>query len=294
MSSYVIGAQSFAAPPLAPGLYLVATPIGNLADVTLRALGTMAGCDVVYCEDTRITLRLMERYAIKTPLKVYHEHNGEKVRPKIQALLLEGKSVALVSDAGTPLISDPGYKLVEAARAVGAAVTSVPGASAVLTGVQLSGLPTDRFCFLGFFPEKSSQRRKLIETLKQSTMTSVFYESPHRVCETLSDIAAILGDRHVCAARELTKMHEEVLRGTAASIRDTLMQRASIKGEFVLILAAAPHDDAIDEDLIEYALTEALASMSASKAAQHVAKACNLPREDIYARILKRKKDGAA
>jgi 16S rRNA (cytidine1402-2'-O)-methyltransferase len=294
MPGYHIGAHAYEAASLAPGLYLVATPIGNLADVTLRALNTLAACDTIYCEDTRITSRLLERYAIKTPLRNYHEHNAEKARPQILAHLQDGKSLALVSDAGTPMISDPGFKLVEAVIAEGLTVTAVPGASAVLSGLQLSGIATDRFCFMGFLPEKKTQRRKLLETLRQSRMTTVFYESPHRICDALEDVTEILQGRQVATAREITKLHEEVLRGTASEVRASLMQRPSIKGEFVLVVDAAPEDRPVDESEIEAAVAEALETMSASKAAAHVAKALNLARDEIYVRILRRKDHGAA
>ncbi len=292
--SYHIGAHAYEATGMPPGLYLVATPIGNLGDITLRALQTLAGCTWVYCEDTRVTGKLLERYGIRTPMRNYHEHNAAKVRPDIVAAIEKGAAVALVSDAGTPLISDPGFKLVAACVDGGLLVTSMPGASAVLTGLQLSALPTDRFAFQGFMPEKESQRLKALQSIKSHTITSVYYESPHRVLATLIDISAVLGDRPVVAARELSKLHEEVLRGPAMVIHATLAARASIKGEFVLVIGPAkdvaePPDDAA----IEAAIVAALENLPASKAAATVAKALRLPKQDIYARILKRKIDGA-
>jgi 16S rRNA (cytidine1402-2'-O)-methyltransferase len=292
--TYHIGPASFDAPSLASALYLVATPIGNLGDITIRALQTLAGCDFIYCEDTRVTGKLLERYGIRSPMRNYHEHNAAKARPEIVAALQEGKSVALVSDAGTPMISDPGYKLVQACVEEGLTVTAIPGASAVLTGLQLSALPSDRFSFMGFMPEKSSQRVKTLEQFKSHPMTLVFYESPHRVVDALGDIAAVMPERTVAVARELTKLHEEVLRGTASTLREQLVARPSVKGEIVLMIAPAPDDQPVDDAIIERAITEALAEMPASKAAASIAKALNLTRDDVYARILKRKENGQA
>jgi 16S rRNA (cytidine1402-2'-O)-methyltransferase len=292
-STYAIGAHSFTAPTQAPGLYLVATPVGNLGDITLRALEALAGCDVIYCEDTRVTLKLLDRYGIRKPLHAYHDHNTAKAGPEILARLKAGEAVTLVSDAGTPLISDPGYRLVESCIAEGLAVTALPGANALLTAVQLSGLPSDAFTYLGFFPEKQAQRRKALESLQASAMTTVFYESPHRICDALVAITDQLGPRAVAVARELTKLHEEVLRGTAAEVHATLSQRPSVKGEIVLLIGPAD-DQPTDEEDIEEAIDVALVSLSASQAAAHVAKALKLKRDDVYARILKRKNDEPA
>ncbi len=293
--SYHIGPHSFEAPTLEAGLYLVATPIGNLGDITIRALQALASCDVIYCEDTRVTGKLLERYGIRNSLKNYHEHNAARARPDILEALQSGKSVVLVSDAGTPLVSDPGFKLVEACATEGLMVTALPGASAVLTGLQLSALPSDRFSFLGFLPEKKSHRVKFLEEFKAHPLTVVVYESPHRVLDALADIAQVLGDRPVAATRELTKLHEEVLRGSAQSIHDVLEARPSIKGEFALVIAAAAENDQPTDDVaIEAAITAALETLSASKAASQVAKSLGFSKEDIYARILKRKSDGQA
>jgi 16S rRNA (cytidine1402-2'-O)-methyltransferase len=289
-TTYHIGAASFDAPRLAPALYLVATPIGNLGDISIRALQALAACDAIYCEDTRVTGKILERYGIRNTMKNYHEHNAVKARPEIIADLSDGKSIVLVSDAGTPMISDPGYKLVEACAAKGLPVTAIPGASAVLTGLQLSGQPTDRFTFLGFLPEKKSQRIKLLEEFKAHAMTLVAYESPHRVLDALQDIGNAMPHRPVAATRELTKLHEEVLRGTALELHAILEGRASIKGEFVLVIGPAAVDvPSTDEIAIEAAIDEALIFMPASKAAAHVAKALNLTRDYVYGRILVRK-----
>lgn len=288
--TYHIGAHAYDAPALPAGLYLVATPIGNLGDITIRALQTLAAADVIYCEDTRVSVRLLDRYGIRNALRTYHEHNAAKARPEIIAALQEGKSVALISDAGTPMISDPGYKLVEACAAEGLAVTALPGACALLTGLQLSALPTDAFSFLGFLPEKSSQRIKQLERFKSHPITAIFYESPYRILDTLMDIAATLGDRKIAVTRELTKLHEEVLRGTARELHATFAARPSIKGEFAIVIAPAPAEDPVtDEAAIEQAISTALETMPASKAASSVAKALALTKDDIYARILKRK-----
>ncbi len=288
--SFHIGVHPYDAPPLAPALYLVATPIGNLGDISIRALQTLAACDVIYCEDTRVTGVLLQRYGIRNAMKNYHEHNAARARPEIIAALHAGKSVVLVSDAGTPLISDPGYKLVDACAAENISVTSIPGASAVLTGLQLSGLPTDRFSFLGFLPEKKTHRLKLFEDCKAHPYTIVVYESPHRVLDALQDIAVVFGSRTMAATRELTKLHEEILRGTATDIYAILSARAAIKGEFVLAIAPAITDaPPTDDKVIDAAIDDALLTLSASKAAAHVAKTLNLTRDYVYGRILVRK-----
>jgi 16S rRNA (cytidine1402-2'-O)-methyltransferase len=287
---YSIGAGHFEAEKLAPGLYLTATPIGHLGDVTLRALSTMAAVDILLCEDTRTTAKLLERYGIRTRLMAYHEHNAAKVRPAILRALGEGQTIALVSDAGMPLVSDPGYRLVADCVANEIPVTAVPGASAVLTALALSGLPTDRFAFLGFLPTKSGERKKLLAEFAGVKATLIAFESPHRIVDALADVASALGGRRVAASRELTKLHEEVLRGTAMEVHDILSARPSVKGEITLVIAP-PEQNALqasDED-IEAAIDEALKSMPAAKAAADVAKRFNLAKKDVYTRILARK-----
>ena len=212
---YIIGAHRFEAEPLAPGLHVVATPIGNLGDITLRALATLAAAETVLCEDTRTSGKLMERFAIKARLSPYHEHNAQAVRPHIIERLKQGAAIALISDAGMPLVSDPGYRLVKEAAELGIPVTACPGASAVLTGLALSGLPTDRFLFAGFVPQKQGERKRLFAELAGLKATLIFFESPHRIIETLQDLVTALPGRSVAVTRELTKLHEEVLRGTA-------------------------------------------------------------------------------
>ena len=290
--SYHIGPNRFEATSIEAGLHVVATPIGNLGDITIRALNVLAAADYILCEDTRITSRLLERYGIRNTMKPYHEHNAEKVRPAIIAALQDGKSFALVSDAGVPLVSDPGYRLVQSCIAEGLSVTGIPGASATLTALTLSGLPTDCFTFIGFLPQKSKARIDLLNSFKKIPSTLIAFESPHRIIDALADVTTALGERPVAMARELTKLHEEVLRGTAHEVREILSARESVKGEIVLVIGPPQNEvEVIADDDIEQAITEALKDNAASKAANIVAKNFNLKKEDIYARILKRKGD---
>jgi 16S rRNA (cytidine1402-2'-O)-methyltransferase len=287
--SYIIGAHRFEAEPLAPGLYVVATPIGNLGDMTIRALATLAAAEIVLCEDTRTSGKLMERFDIKTRLWSYHEHNAQKVRPEILERLKQGGTIALISDAGMPLVSDPGYRLVKEAAELGIPVTACPGASAVLTGLALSGLPTDRFLFAGFVPQKQGERKKLFTEFAKLKATLIFFESPHRIVETLHDLATTLPGRHVAVTRELTKLHEEVLRGRAEEIAAQLEERAAVKGEITLLVGPPEGEEEVSETELETAITQTLAEMPASKAASEVAKRFNLNRSDIYQRILARR-----
>src|SRR3954469_13592694 len=224
-----------------PGLHLVATPIGNLGDITLRALETLAGVDIIACEDTRITRRLTERYGITAQLKPYHEHNAAVARPKMLELLAQGASIALVSDAGTPLISDPGFKLVREVYAAGHHVIALPGPSSVLAALSVAALPTDRFFFEGFLPAKETARRARLTELARIDATLVMFESGNRVQDTLADLAGIMGARDAAICREMTKMHEEILRAPVselAKIAATLEPR----GEFVLVIGPPPAD----------------------------------------------------
>ena len=290
---YTIGSAVFEADSLEPGLYIVATPIGNLGDMTIRALATLAAADTVLCEDTRTTAKLFERYGLRSPLQPYHEHNAAKVRPALLSRLKDGARIALVSDAGMPLVSDPGYRLVREAAEHGIAVTTCPGASAVLTGLALSGLPTDRFAFFGFMPQRAGERSRLFAEIAALRATLIFFESPHRIVETLEAIAAALPDRPVAVTRELTKLHEEVLRGAAAEVASTLGARPSVKGEITLLIGP-PDPDAVthsNEDVSD-AIAEAVETMPASKAAAEVAKRFGLAKKDIYARILALKGEG--
>ena len=292
--SYIIGAHRYDAEPLAPGLHVVATPIGNLGDITLRALATLAAAETVLCEDTRTSGKLMERFAIRTRLSPYHEHNAQKVRPEILERLKHGATIALISDAGMPLVPDPGYRLVKEAVEQGITVTACPGPSAVLTGLALSGLPTDRFLFAGFVPQKQGERMKLFAEFAKLKATLIFFESPHRIVETLNDLSTALPGRRVAVTRELTKLHEEVLRGAASEIAAELYARAAVKGEITLIVGPPEGEEQASQADLESAITEALAAMPASKAASEVAKRFNLNRSDIYQMILARKGgDGA-
>src|SRR5215510_12693565 len=224
---YLLDGRTMLAPPLTGGLYLVATPIGNLRDITVRALEILAAVDLIACEDTRVTRKLLDRYGIATPLTSYHEHNAAQARPKLLARLADGAAIALVSDAGTPLVSDPGYKLVREAQAAGASVTTLPGASAVLAALTLSGLPTDRFLFEGFLPAKEEARRARINELKRIPATLVLFETGPRVAAALADLAAELGPRQAAICRELTKLYEEVRRGELAAVDlDALLRQA--------------------------------------------------------------------
>ena len=262
----------------APGLYLVATPIGNLGDVTLRALELLAGADVIACEDTRVTRKLTERYGITTPLTPYHEHNAAEARPKLLARLADGQAVALVSDAGTPLISDPGYKLVRAACEAGHAVTALPGASAVLTALSVAGLPTDHFFFEGFLPPRQSARQKRIAALANVPATLVLFESGPRIAAALADLAATLGERAAAICRELTKLHEEVKRSDLVTLAQEYSKGAETRGEFVIVVAPSPDGDET-ADNIDDLLRQALTRVSVKDAVGEVALAPVLARE---------------
>ena len=262
-------------------LYIVATPIGNLEDITLRALRVLRECDLIACEDTRQTRKLLDHYGISKPVTSYHDHN-EAGRAAELIERLGRETIALVSDAGTPLISDPGYRLVAAAIAAGIAVVPIPGPSAVTSALAAAGLGTDSFRFCGFLPPKSSQRQKLLEELKREDCTLVFYEAPHRILETLDDIAAVMRVRPVVVARELTKLHEEFLRGTAAEVRATLAARPSVKGEITLLIGKAEQAEA-DDTPIEEAIRQLEASGTPRMdAIKSVAKARGLSKREVY------------
>jgi 16S rRNA (cytidine1402-2'-O)-methyltransferase len=269
------------ATPLAPGLRLVATPIGHLGDITLRALAVLARADLVYCEDTRHSRTLLAHYGIGTPTRPYHDHNAEAERPRVLAALAAGRRVALISDAGTPLVSDPGFKLVRACLAEGHRVESVPGPSAVLAALSSSGLPTDAFLFAGFLPPRSAARRARIAELAAAPATLVLFEAPSRVAATLADLAARLGpERPAALARELTKLHEEVGRGTLGELAATAAETAP-RGEIVLLVGPPQRVEAADEAIRER-LAAALAELSLRDAAQAVAEAMGVPRSRVY------------
>jgi 16S rRNA (cytidine1402-2'-O)-methyltransferase len=279
------------APKPVPGLHLVATPIGNLGDITLRALETLAAADLIACEDTRITRRLTERYAITAELTPYHEHNAAQARPKILQRLAEGAAIALVSDAGTPLISDPGFKLVREASAAGHQVIAVPGASSVLAALSVAALPTDRFFFEGFLPAKEQARRTRLAELARIDATLVLFESGSRVQETLADLAAIMGGRDAAICRELTKLHEEIRRASIAelaAVRDGLETR----GEFVLLIGPPPADaQTMGQDQLDELLRTQLLRNSLKDAVAHAVELSGRPRREIYARALELAKE---
>jgi 16S rRNA (cytidine1402-2'-O)-methyltransferase len=281
---YVLNGCSTTAPPLPAGLYLVATPIGNLRDITVRALEVLAAADLIACEDTRVTRKLLDHYGIATPLTSYHEHNAAHVRPKLIARLGEGAAVALVSDAGTPLVSDPGYKLVREAWAAGATVTALPGASAAVAALTLSGLPTDRFFFEGFLPAKEAARRTRIAELKRIPATLVLFETGPRIAGSLADLAAGLGPREGALCRELTKLHEEVRRGDLTTLAREAAQAGEPRGEMVIIVAPPePQGEAIDLDAL---LRQALERVSVKEAVAEIAAVTGRPRREVYQRAL--------
>jgi 16S rRNA (cytidine1402-2'-O)-methyltransferase len=290
---YTVAGQAIAAPQLAPGLYLVATPIGNLRDMTLRGLEILAAADLVACEDTRVTRKLFDHYGLSAPLIAYHDHNAEAARPKILERLAAGSAVALVSDAGTPLISDPGYRLVRAVTAAGHPVIAAPGASAVLTALTVAGLPTDRFFFEGFLPAKSGARQARIAELIRIPATVVLYESGPRIAATLADLAAGLGAREAAIGRELTKLHEEVRRGTLATLANDYAAGAETRGEFVIVVAPPAPDPPADAAEIDALLRAALARASVKDAVAEVAAATGEPRRAVYSRALELAKDHA-
>jgi 16S rRNA (cytidine1402-2'-O)-methyltransferase len=227
--------------PLAPGLYLVATPIGNLEDITLRALRVLRSVDRIACEDTRQTQKLLNHFEIHTPTVSYHMHNEGPRAEELIAELKQGGRIAVVSDAGTPGIADPGGQIASAAIAAGISVVPIPGANAAISGLIASGLPTDQFIFHGFLPAKAGQRKTALEELIRVEVTHVFYEAPHRILDTLADIEVVFGTgQQVVIARELTKLHEEFLRGPAGELRSQLAARSSVRGEIVLMLAPSP------------------------------------------------------
>jgi 16S rRNA (cytidine1402-2'-O)-methyltransferase len=273
------------------GLYLVATPIGNLSDITLRALEVLAGCDVIACEDSRVTRKLTGHYGITTPLAPYHEHNAALARPKLLARLAQGQAVALVSDAGTPLISDPGYKLVRAAAEAGHAVTALPGASALLAALSLAGLPTDRFFFEGFLPPRQAARQKRIAALKPIPATLVLFESGQRLAAALADLAEGLGSRAAAVCRELTKLHEEVRRGDLPELAHDYAEGRETRGEIVIVVAP-PGNRGDEAGEVDGLLRQALARVSLKDAVGEVALATGQPRRTVYQRALELTKDG--
>src|SRR5690349_13501255 len=289
--TFLIGGQTVVAPKPAGGLYLVATPIGNLGDITLRALETLAGVDIIACEDTRITRRLTERYAISAELKPYHEHNAAMARPKILERLAQGASIALVSDAGTPLISDPGFKLVREVCAAGHAVIAVPGASSVLTALSVAALPTDRFFFEGFLPAKEVSRRTRLAELARIDATLVMFEAGSRVQETLRDLAATMAGRDAAICRELTKLHEDIRRGPISEMAKTA-DTLETRGEFVLVVGPPPKDaEIMTQHDLDDLLRSSLVRDSVKDSVAHAVELSGRPRREVYARALELAKE---
>lgn len=284
--SYVVGQTEIAARPLEPAFYLVATPIGNLADITLRALETLAAADIVACEDTRVSRVLLDRYGIRRRTTAYHEHNAAEAGPKLIAALLAGQSVALISDAGTPLISDPGYRLVGEALERGIRVVPIPGPSAPLAALTASGLPSDAFLFAGFLPVKTGQRLTRLEALKAVPATLIFFESPRRLAETLSAMVEVLGGaRKAAIGRELTKTFEEMRTGTLQSLAGHYAAADTPKGE--IVICVGPADAVADEpEDIDRLLLSLAAEMPASKAAAEAAKMTGGQKQTLYRRLL--------
>ena len=274
---------------LAAGLYILATPIGNARDISLRALEVLKACDVIAAEDTRVTAKLLAIHGIAKPLIPYNDHNGPQMRPKILARLEQGQAVVLVSDAGTPLVSDPGYKLVREAIAVGTAILAVPGPSAVLAGLTLSGLPSDRFLFAGFLPAKSGERKCALEEIRDVRATLIFFESAQRLEDSLPALADVLGDRQAVVARELTKLHEEVRRGTLRVLAAHYAKAGAPKGEVTLLVAPPDAAAAPGSARIDAALKAALAFMPVKAAAEMIADLTDGSRKALYARALELK-----
>jgi 16S rRNA (cytidine1402-2'-O)-methyltransferase len=278
-----------------PGLYVVATPIGNLRDISLRALGILAGCDAILAEDKRVTKTLLAHYGITTPLIAYHEHSSDLVRERIIARLQQKQALALVSDAGTPLVSDPGYKLVQSVIEQGLPIVPIPGPSAILTALVASGLPTDRFFFEGFLPVKTGARRARLEVLAGLPGTLMLFEAPHRLKAMLQDAAGTLGARPAVVARELTKMFETIRRGTLTSLAAQYAMEEPPKGEIVVLIGAGTPDIAPNQqdDRLDSRIEEALKHHSIKDASAIVADELSLPRRQVYARALVLARKGA-
>ncbi|MEN3792612.1 16S rRNA (cytidine(1402)-2'-O)-methyltransferase [Fulvimarina sp. MAC3] len=275
-----------------PGLYLVATPIGHLDDTSLRALDTLAGADLLACEDTRVTGKLLKRYGIERRMTAYHEHSGEKAGDALIETVRNGGSLALVSDAGTPLVSDPGYELVRIAIEADVPVFAIPGASAMLTALAVSGLPSDSFFFAGFLPSKEKARADRLEALIRIPGTLVFYEAPHRIATSLAAMHSALGDRPAAVCRELTKMHETIYRGPLSTLADEFAAMETVKGEIVVCVGPPVEEERPDEADIDGILSGLLSEMKPAKASQEAARLTGLPRRELYQRALSLKDKG--
>lgn len=272
---------------LSPALYLVSTPIGNLGDITLRALDTLAQCAGVICEDSRVTGRLLDYFGLRQPMIVYNDHSAARVRPGLIKKLQDGAALALVSDAGTPLLSDPGFRLVQECRAAAIAVIPVPGANAMLPGLQLSGLPTDRFAFLGFLPTKAGERRTALAAWKDVRATLVAYETAPRLLKSLNDINTVLGPRRVAVVREITKKFEETRTDTVDALITHYTNAGLPRGEIVLVIeGAALIAPPVDTQTLDTALRLALKNQTTRQAADEIARQFAMPRKIVYARAL--------
>jgi len=283
---YVIRGRQMEAPRLAPGLYVTATPIGNLGDITLRALETLAAADLIAAEDTRVTRKLLSRYGISTRLTAYHAHSGPEAEERLIGAIAEGDAVALVSDAGTPIISDPGARLVARAAEAGLAVHPIPGPSALTAALSAAGIGEGQFLFAGFLPPKAKARRDRLRELAPLPVALVFLEAPHRLSNFLTDAGAILGDRHACLCREITKLHEVFLRARLSEIAAQAGEHE--KGEIVVIVGPPEAADRTgpSEEEISAMLAGRLARMGVKDAAREVAEATGLSRRELYQRAL--------
>lgn len=291
--NYTIATFKIEAKPIEPGLYIVATPIGNLGDITLRALETLAACDVIACEDTRTSRKLLDRFNIKTRTIAYHEHNAAHASEKMVTALDQGKTIALISDAGTPLISDPGYRIVNAATAAGHPVIPIPGASALLPALMGAGLPTDSFFYGGFLPNKEKAKRDRLIDISRIETTLVLYESPNRLLASLKTAEDVLGgDRLGCVARELTKSYEEFVRGTLSELVEAFTDR-TIKGEIVLVIGPPTQVETMSDDEVMHWLKELARDLPTGKAATEAAKITGRPRKELYKALLDLKNNDA-
>jgi 16S rRNA (cytidine1402-2'-O)-methyltransferase len=289
--SYMIGGAEHGARPIEAALYLVATPIGNLADITIRALEVLAAADILACEDTRVTRVLLDRYGIRRKSVSYHEHNATEAGPRLIAEVEAGRSVALVSDAGTPLVSDPGFRLVEAARQAGIKVVPIPGPSSVLAALAASGLPTDAFFFAGFLPVKDGQRKTRLAELAAVPGTLIFLESPRRLAPSLATMAEMLGDRSAAVCRELTKAFEEIRNGTLNELAAHYEQAGAPKGEIVVCVGPPPQSEPDAAEDIDRILLSLADEMGASRAATEAARMTGAKKADLYRRLLELKDD---
>ena len=291
--SYLLAGTSVTARPLEPALYLVATPIGNLGDITLRALETLAAADIIACEDTRTSRVLLDRYGIRTKTVSYHDHNQAVAGARLIETLRAGKSVALITDAGTPLVSDPGERLAAEARAAGIRVVPIPGASAVLAALAAAGLPAARFFFEGFLPAKTGQRRARLASLAGLDATLVFYEGPHRLSETLLDMSEVFGvSREAAVCRELTKTFEEVIVLPLGDLSARYPAEANVKGEIVIVVEP-PKEAGTSEADVDALLHSLTKEMSASKAAAEASRLTGISKAELYQRLLDAKKNDA-